>query len=74
MFIKGLGFGLGFFVAKGIMGIINWMIENHEDIQDWYIYVKKHDLKNCNFNKLWEDYEKEKEIKESKTKDKTIGF
>lgn len=77
MFIKGLGFGLGFFVAKEIMDVINWMIANHEDIHDWCVYLKNHDLRNCNIidiKQLHEEYEKEKETKESKTEDKTIGF
>ena len=71
MFIKGLGFGLGFFVAKVIMNAISYMIT---DLHDWSVYLKNHDLKNCNIIQSYEEYEKEKEIKESKTEDKEIGF
>lgn len=74
MFIKGLGFGLGFFVAKVIMGIICYGITNYDDLHGWSDYLKNHDLKNCNIKQLREEYEKEKETKVNKTEDKKIGF
>lgn len=74
MFIKGLGFGLGFFVAKVIMGTISYMIKDYDDLHDWSVYLKNHDQKNCSIKQLREEYEKEKEIKENKTGDKKIGF
>lgn len=77
MFIKGLGFGLGFFVAKVIMDTISYVITDYDDLHGWSVYLKNHDLRNCNIidiKQLHEEYEKEKETKESKTGDKTIGF
>lgn len=74
MFIKGLGFGLGFFVAKVIMGTICYGITNYDDLHGRSVYLKNHDLKNCNTKQLYEEYEKEKEIKENKTEVKEIGF
>lgn len=74
MFIKGLGFGLGFFVAKVIMGTISYVITDYDDLHNWSVYLKNHDLKHCNIRQLHEEYEKEKKIKESKTEDKEIGF
>lgn len=74
MFIKGLGFGLGLFAAKVIVDTVSYMITNYDDLHDWSVYLKNHDLKNSNIKLLYEEYEKEKEIKESKTEDKKIGF
>ena len=68
MFIKGLGFGLGFFVAKVIMDTISYMIPDYDDLHDWIVYLKNHDLKNCSIKQLYEEYEKEKETKKKQNR------
>lgn len=74
MFIKGLGFGLGLFAAKVIVDTVSYMITDYDDLHGWSVYLKNHDLKNCNIVELHKEYEKEKETKENKTEDKKIGF